>query len=129
MNCEQMLMNTSQGKIVVKLPYRYFYLYKELSSNIDVRSIFNPAVLFLALLNVLGELKALSIQERNECSELLWYKVLSENLSTKFCCDIESEEFNKQDCFVLAQKMMNNPITGVFKFLECRFGKAGGDES
>lgn len=66
-----MLMDTSQGKIVVKLPYRYFYLYKELSSNIDVRSIFNPAVLFLAFLNVLGELKALSIQERNECSELL----------------------------------------------------------
>ena len=42
--------------------------------------------------------------------------------------DIESEEFNNQNCLVLAQKLINNPVSDAFTFLTSSFGAAGGDE-
>lgn len=74
------------------------------------------------------ELKGLSIQDRSESSDTLWYKVLSNTLLTQFDCNIESEEFNNQNCLVLAQKLINNPVADSFTFLTSSFGVAGGDE-
>ena len=47
---------------------------------------------------------------------------------TQFDCDIESEEFNNQNYLILAQKLINNPVTDAFTFLTSSFGVAGGDE-
>lgn len=66
--------------------------------------------------------------ERSENSDTLWYKVLSKALLTQFDCDIESEEFSNQNCLVLAQKLINNPVSDAFTFLTSSFGAAGGDE-
>lgn len=90
--------------------------------------ILNSLTVVPALVYVLEELRALPIQERSENSDTLWYKVLSKTLLTQFDCDIESEEFNNQNCLVLAQKLINNPVTDAFTFLTSSFGATGGDE-
>lgn len=126
-SCKQMLVDMSQRKIVIKLPLSDFYNCKVLSSSPQAQYIINSLTVIPALIYVLEELKAMTLQERSENSDTLWYKVLSKALLTQFDCDIESEEFNNQNCLVLAQKLINNPITDAFKFLTNSFG-TGGDE-
>lgn len=127
-SCKQMLVDMSQRKIVIKLPLTDFYSYKALSPSPLTQPILNSLTVVPALVYVLEELRALSIQERSENSDMLWYKVLSKALLTQFDCDIESEEFNNQNLLVLAQKLINNPVTDAFTFLTSSFGVAGGDE-
>lgn len=127
-SCKQMLVDISQRKIIIKLPISDFYSYKALSATPLAQPILNSLTVVPALVYVLEELRALPIQERNENSDTLWYKVLSKVLLTQFDCDIESEEFNNQNLLVLAQKLINNPITDAFTFLTSSFGTTGGDE-
>ena len=127
-NCKQMLVDMFQRKIVIKLPLTDFYSYKALSASPLAQPILNSLTVVPALVYVLEELRALPTQERSENSDMLWYKVLSKALLTQFDCDIESEEFNDQNCLVLAQKLINNPVTDAFTFLTSSFGAAGSDE-
>lgn len=127
-SCKQMLVDMSQRKIIIKLPLSDFYSYKALSTTPLAQPILNSLTVVPALVYVLEELRALPIQERSENSDTLWYKVLSKALLTQFDCDIESEEFSNQNCLVLAQKLINNPVSDAFTFLTSSFGAAGGDE-
>lgn len=127
-NCKQMLVDMSQRKIIIKLPINDFYNYKALSTTPLAQPILTSLTVVPALVYVLEELRASSIQERSENSDTLWYKVLSKALLTQFDCDIESEEYNNQNFLVLAQKLINNPITDAFTFLTNSFGATGGDE-
>ena len=127
-SCKQMLVDMSQRKIIIKLPLSDFYSYKALSATPLAQPILNSLTVVPALVYVLEELRALPIQERSENSDTLWYKVLSKALLTQFDCDIESEEFNNQNCLVLAQKLINNPVSDAFTFLTSSFGATGGDE-
>ena len=111
-----------------ELPLSDFYSYKALSATPLALPILNSLTVIPALVYVLEELRALPIQERSENSDTLWYKVLSKALLTQFDCDIESEEFSNQNCLVLAQKLIDNPVTDAFTFLTSSFGAAGGDE-
>ena len=126
--CRQMLVDMSQRKIVIKLPINDFYSYKAMSAVPMAQPILNSFTIIPALVYVLEELRALSIQERSENSDSLWYKVLSKTLLTQFDCDIESEDFNNQNLLVLAQKLISNPIADAFSFLTSSFGGLGGDE-
>ena len=127
-SCRQMLVDMSQRKIIIKLPLSDFYSYKVLSSTPSAQYILNSLTVIPALVLVLEDLKSLSIHERSEYSDTLWYKVLSKVLQTQFECNIESEEFNSQNCLELAQKLINNPITDAFTFLTSSFGIAGGGD-
>lgn len=127
-DCKQMLVDTSQKKIIIKLPLDDFYRYKAMSNDPLVQPVLNSLTVVPALVHVLGELKALPIQERSENSDSSWYKVLNKVLLTQFDCDIESEGFNNQDILVLAQKLIDNPITDAFKFLTSSFETSGGNE-
>lgn len=127
-SCKQMLVDMSQHKIIIKLPLSDFYSYKVLNTTPLAQPILNSLTIVPALVYVLEELRALPIQERSENSDTLWYKVLSNALLTQFNCDIESEEFSNQNCLVLAQKLINNPVSDAFTFLTSNFGATGGDE-
>ena len=127
-SCKQMLVDMSQRKIIIKLPLNDFYSCKALNATPLAQPILNSLTVVPALVYVLEELRALPIQERSENSDTLWYKVLSKALITQFDCDIESEEFNNQNCLELAQKLINNPVTDAFTFLTSSFGASGGDE-
>ena len=127
-SCKQMLVDMSQRKIIIKLPLNDFYSCKALNATPLAQPILSSLTVVPALVYVLEELRALPIQERSENSDTLWYKVLSKALITQFDCDIESEEFNNQNCLELAQKLINNPVTDAFTFLTSSFGASGGDE-
>ena len=127
-SCKQMLVDMSQRKIIIKLPLSDFYSYKALSTTPLAQPILNSLTVVPALVYVLEELRALPIDERSENSDTLWYKVLSKVLLTQFNCDIESEEFNNENFLILAQKLINNPVSEAFTFLTSSFGATGGDE-
>lgn len=127
-SCKQMLVDMSQRKIIIKLPLSDFYSYKALSTTPLAQPVLNSLTVIPALVYVLEELRSLPIDERSENSDTLWYKVLSKVLLTQFNCDIESEEFNNENLLILAQKLINNPVSDAFTFLTSSFGAAGGDE-
>ena len=70
----------------------------------------------------------MSPQERSENSDTLWYKVLSKALLTQFDCDIEDEAFDTLNFMILAQKLINDPLSDAFAFMTSSFGVAGGEE-
>ena len=78
-----------------------------------------------ALIYVLSELKRVSVSEREEHEENLWYRILAKTLATKFNCDISSEDFEERDVMCLAQSLINEPLSDAFKMLA---GFSGGDD-
>ena len=126
--CKQMLVDYSGRKILIKLPLDDYYSYKQLGNMPQAQSILNSLTVIPALTYVLEELRAQSIDERSENSDMLWYRTLSKALLTQFGCDIESENYNSQNFMELAQKLINNPISDAFKMLTSSFGISGGDD-
>lgn len=127
-SCKQMLIDYSGRKILIKLPLDDYYSYKQLSKTPQAQAILNSLTVVPALIYVLEELKNLSVEERAENSDSLWYKTLSKTLLTQFDCDIESDDFNSQNCISLSQKLINNPLSDAFKMLTSSFGLTGGDD-
>ena len=126
--CKQMLVDMSGRKIVIKLPLNDYYSYKTLSKTPQSQSILNSLTIIPALTYVLGEIKTLSIEDRIENRDNLWYKTVKKALLTQFDCDIESDDFNSRNSLELAQKLINDPITDAFSMLTSSFGVTGGDE-
>jgi len=127
-SCKQMLVDYSGRKILIKLPLDDYYSYKQLSKTPQAQAILNSLTVIPALTYVLEELRGLSINERMENSDTLWYKTLSRTLLTQFDCDIESDSFDSQNCLELAQKLINDPVSDAFKMLTSSFGLSGGDD-
>lgn len=124
-----MLVDMSQRKIMIKLPWDDFTNYSALQSLPEAQSILNSLTVVPALVYVLGQLRAQSPDERNENnSDTLWYKVLSKTLSTKFDCEIESTQFDALNFMELAQKLVNDPLSDAFKFLVNSPTSSGGED-
>lgn len=126
--CSQMLVDYSGRKIVIKLPLNDYYSYKTLSNNPIAHPMLNSLTVIPALTFVLSELKLLTIEERKENSDSLWYKTVRKALLTKFNCDIESDDYLNENTIELAQKLINDPITEAFNLLTNSFNTTGGDE-
>ncbi len=126
--CNQMQVDMTQRKIIIKLPLNDFYSYKALSTTPVAQPILNSLTIVPALIYVLEELKNLTVQDRQDYSDTLWYKVIAKALLTQFDCDIESDAFDNQNLLELAQKLINNPTTEAFTFLTSSFGTTGGDD-
>lgn len=127
-NPNQMLVDLAQRKIVIKLPEEYINNYKMISQSPIAESIINSMIAVPALVYVLEEIKSKSIQERNEYSDSLWYRVLNKVLLKQFNLEIESNEFDSKDLLVIAQKLLNNPQIDAFKVLTSNFCMMGDDE-
>lgn len=127
-DCKDMLVDIFQRKIVIKLPAGDFYSYKALSATPAAQPILNALTVVPALLFVLDELRALSIRERSENEDTLWYRVLKKILLEQFDCNVESEAFNTMDFLELSQKLVNHPMTEALTFLASDLGAVGGDE-
>lgn len=127
-NCSQMLVDMSQRKIMIKLPWKDYANYRALRSLPEAQSVLNSLTIIPALVYVFGQLRVQSIEERNlNNSDTLWYRVLSKTLSTQFNCDIESAQFDSQNFLELAQKLVNDPLADAFKFLTTSSNPFGGD--
>lgn len=127
-NCKEMLVDMSGRKIVIKLPLDDYYNYKKLAITPQYQPILNSLTVIPALTFVLSELMRMTIQDRMENADSLWYKTLSRALLTMFNCDLESAEFNSKNTIELAQKLVNAPISDAFRMLTSSFGVSGGDD-
>lgn len=127
-NCKEMLVDMSGRKIIIKLPMADYYSYKSLSQTPSAQATLNSLTIIPALTYVLSELKIMTKDERIENADSLWYKALSKTLLTQFGCDIESDEFSNSNSIVLAQKLINNPISDAFQMLTTGFGTSGGED-
>ncbi len=126
--CKQMLVDMADRKIVIKLPMDDYYSYKSLRQTPQAQAILNALTIIPALTYVLGELKCMSPDERQENTDALWYRVLKKSLKTQFDCEIESEEFTQCNSIELAQKLINDPLPESFKMLSSEFGVLGGED-
>lgn len=127
-SCRQMLVDYSGRKIIIKLPLEDYYSYKSLSSTPQAQSLLNSLTIIPALTYVLSDLKLLSLDDRRENQDSLWYKTIKKALLTQFDCDIESDDFNNRNTLELAQALINDPISDAFHMLTSSFGVTGGDD-
>lgn len=127
-DCKEMLVDMSGRKIIIKLPLEDYYNYKKLAITPQYQPILNSLTVIPALIYVIGELKRMSIQDRMENQDSVWYRTLKKVLNKQFNCDIESEYFNSVNSIELAQKLINDPVTEAFSLLTSSFGVSGGDE-
>ena len=123
-----MIVGIDSQKIIVKLPMNDYYSYKQLFKAPITQPILNSITIIPALTFALEELKSKSIEEREELSDYSWYRTVRKTLLTKFDCDVESDDFTQQNMIVLAQKLINDPLSGAFKVLCDGFGTTGGDD-
>jgi hypothetical protein len=123
---KQMIVVIDSQKIIVKLPIDDYYTYKKLNRSPMTHNLLNALTVIPALIYALDELKLRSIEERLELSEYAWYRAVRKSLRKNFNCDVESEDFNNQNTVVLAQRLINNPITKAFELL--RGGTVAGEE-
>lgn len=126
--CRQMLVDMSNRKILIKLPLADFSCYKILGGLPAAQPLLNSLTVIPALVYVLENLRALSVEERREYSDELWYQVLSKVLLKQFECDVESEAFEEQNSLALAQKLINDPLSEAFNFLTSTFNSLGDDD-
>lgn len=123
-----MIVGIDGQKIVIKLPLNDYYSYKQLAKEPLTQSVLNSITIIPALTFALEELKCRTIEEREEFSEYGWYRTVRKALLTKFDVDVESDDFNQQNMVILAQRLINDPLTDAFKVLCEGYGKNGGDE-
>lgn len=110
------------------LPLNDYYSYKTLSNNPLAQPLLNSLTVIPALIYVLSELKLLTVEERRENGESLWYKTVRKALLKQFDCDLESEDFNNKNTVELAQMLINDPISDAFRILTSGFGASGGED-
>jgi hypothetical protein len=123
---KQMIVVIDNQKIIVKLPIDDYYTYKKLNQSPMTHNLLNALTVIPALIYALDELKLRSIEERLELSEYAWYRAVRKSLLKNFNCDVESDDFNNQNTVVLAQRLINDPITKAFELL--RGGTVAGEE-
>lgn len=124
--CRQMVVDYSGRKILIKLPMDDYYSYKQLSKLPQMQAVLNALTIIPALIHVLGDLKRMSVSDREDNEESLWYRVLSKTLADKFDCALASETFEEEDVLLLAQRLINDPVSDAFKMLAGGF--SGGDD-
>lgn len=127
-NRRDMLVDMSGRKIIIKLPLEDYYRYKKLSVVPEYQPVLNSLTVIPSLVYVLGELKLMSVEDRMENQDSLWYRTISKALLTMFDCDIESEDFNSKNTMELAQKLINDPVSDAFIVLTSSFIGSGGDD-
>ena len=123
-----MIVGIDRQKIVVQLPINDYYSYKQLVKAPTTQSILNSITIIPALTYALEELKCRTIEEREEFEEYVWYRTVRKALLSKFNVNIESDDFNQQNMVVLAQRLINDPISEAFQVLCEGFGTTGGND-
>ena len=124
-----MIVDIEGQKISVKLPMNDYYSYKQLSKAPVTQPVLNALTIIPALTYALEEIKSLTVQEREELADShSWYRTVRKALLTKFDCDIESADFREQNMIILAQRLINEPLSDAFKVLCEGFGTTGGED-
>ncbi len=116
-NVTQMIVDIDNPKIVIMLPMNDFTNYKALNNNVLYQPILISTVVIPALIYTLEEIKNRDPESRYELEDYGWYIALQKVLSTRFACDIASEEFSSQNMLKLAQRLINEPLHEALKQL------------
>lgn len=117
-----MFVEYDRKKIVIKLQEKDYYNFKSISEETNIRPALNSIVVIPALLYVLEEVKMRPANERFEYDSLGWYRAIKKALMKRFSCDIESEEFNEKNMLVLAQQLINTPVSDALLALSSTYG-------
>ena len=125
---QHMIVDISNQKIIVKLPLEAYYCYKQLNLIPEYQPVLNATAVIPAIVYALEEVRALSIDEREEMNEYTWYRSVKKALKTKLNCDIESDEFGQENMMVLAQQLINEPLSEAFKVLSSGVSDGGENE-
>lgn len=113
-----LLVDYNRNKIVVKVPTKAYAVYKNLSSEYELRDLLNSMVIVPSLVYVLEEVSKRDSDERYDLfSSYGWYKSLEKRLKEWFNISIEDDNFNDYNLLEIAQKLLDNPIINGFNRL------------
>ncbi len=74
-------------------------------------------VIIPALYNALIRVQKTDHEQRYEFDRSGWYRSIKKVLSSRFNCDIESEDFDHRNMFEIAQRIINEPMHEALKAL------------
>ena len=101
-----------KSKIIIGIPQKSYYIYKNLSVNLELQSVMHSMIIVPALIEVFNTLKT---SELYNFEDYRWFKALKK-ICSKFNIPIE-EDLDQINSFDLAQKMLDSPIVRAIEFL------------
>ena len=101
-----------KSKIIIGIPQKSYYIYKNLSINLELQSIMHSMIIVPALMEVFDTLKS---EELYNFEDYRWFKALKK-ICMKFNINLE-EDIDQINNFDLAQKMLDSPVVRAIEFL------------
>lgn len=117
-----MLIDMNHRKLVIKLPGKDFFNFKSIKDQSIIQPVLNSLIIIPTLTYVLQEISKRDIDDRYEYSTYSWYIAIKKALLNKFNCDIESENFSDENMVVLAQRLINSPLSEAIQLLSTGYG-------
>ena len=110
-----------KSKIIIGIPQKSYFIYKNLSTNLDLQSVMHSMIIVPALMEVFNTLKS---EELYNFEDYRWFKAIKK-ICSKFNISLE-DDIDQINSFDLAQKMLDSPIVRAIEFLAS--GSGGADE-
>jgi hypothetical protein len=123
-----MIVDFNYKKIIIKLPEQEFYNFSSLRGNPFIQPVLNSLVVIPALTYVLEEVSKREVHERYEYSSYAWYRAINKSLTNNFDCDIEKESFAEKNMLVMAQRLINAPLSDALQKLSSGYGYINEEE-
>jgi hypothetical protein len=123
-----MVVEMNYKKLVIKIPEQDFYNFRSVKDEVIIQSVLNSLVIIPALTYVLEEVVKLDANGKYELSSYAWYRAVKKALSTRFNCDIDSDRFSECNMLVLAQKLIDTPLTLALHTLSSGYGNTNEEE-
>lgn len=112
-----MIVDLDHKKILIKIPEKDFINLKNLKGEIIVQPLLNSLIIIPTLIYVLEEISKREPEDRYEYSTYAWYRTIKKSLATNFDCDIEDAKFSNKNMLVLAQNLINSPLSNALQVL------------
>lgn len=110
-------INSTKPKIIIRIPIKGYYIYKNLSSNLELQSIMHSMIIIPALVQVFDELKATRYNLYDyEDSNCRWYNALKKACK-QLKIEIDEQGLENLDSYRTAQQIMDSPTMKALNYL------------
>lgn len=103
--------NTTDERVAIELPEKDYETYKLLRNQISLQPVLSSMIIIPVLTELLSEIKK---KGPEDFQDSLWFNSLDKQLNDKFGLSLIDENFSnysEKSLFLLAQKLINNPIS------------------
>ena len=108
------LVDTSQQKIIIKIPERTYQQYYNIQNYIDIQPVLHSSIIVPALMYVLSFIQG---QENvGDMEYYRWFRMLKKACE-KISVTLDDDNINQIDIFKVSQQLMESPIIKAIDFM------------